>query len=121
VTTAGRLWRVFAHQKIPVIRMGLQDSTELAPGRSLIAGPYHPAFGHLVFSALCLQALIRLLKRHPAAGRAVAVKTHPSRISQVRGQGNANLATLIQQFSLADLRVRADPGMPARRLAVVIQ
>ena len=62
------------HQGIPVIRLGLNPSPSLE--RSLLAGPYHPAFGQLVFGALKLQQALLLLKK---AGGAADLLTYPPR------------------------------------------
>lgn len=120
VALCARLWRLFARRRIPVIRMGLQASADLSDETRVLAGPYHPAFGHLVFSALCRQALHRGLRRLPAAGRAVRITAHPRRLSQVRGLGNANLAALTERFALAGVRLTGDPGCPPHRLGVAL-
>jgi histone acetyltransferase (RNA polymerase elongator complex component) len=121
VATCARLWRVFARRNIPVIRMGLQASAELSDGAHVLAGPYHPAFGHLVFSALCREALVRGLRRLPAAGRTVRITAHPRRLSQVRGLGNANLAALTDRFALAGIRISSDPDGPLHRLGIALE
>lgn len=43
---------LFACHNIPVIRMGLQATTEIQDGSSVLAGPFHPAFGEMVYSAV---------------------------------------------------------------------
>ncbi|MFV0438136.1 MAG: elongator complex protein 3 [Desulfopila sp.] len=48
---------------IPVVRMGLQPTTELS--RQVVAGPYHPAFGELVVSR---QWLVDIRRRLEALG-----------------------------------------------------
>ncbi len=120
VTIACRLWRLYARRGIPVIRMGLQDAPELAPGRSLLAGPCHPAFGHLVLSALCLQALARVLKRVPADGRKITVLAHPRQTSRVRGHRNANIVALRQRFAVTEVEVAAVADLPTRRLGLIV-
>lgn len=120
VATCVRLWRLFARHHIPVIRMGLQASAELSDETLVLAGPYHPAFGHLVFSALCRQGLARGLRRLPAAGCTVRITVHPRRFSQVRGPGNANLAALTERFALAGIRISGDPDLPLHRLGIAL-
>jgi len=44
------MYAIFHQKKIPVIRMGLQASKDLQLDKALVAGPYHPAFGHRVHS-----------------------------------------------------------------------
>ena len=120
VVITKRLWRLFARQRIPVIRMGLQSSPALDPAHGLLAGPYHPAFGHLVRSALACDGLARELKRRPAAGCRILITVHPRQIPCVRGQRNANIQSLTERFDLADIRVKADPGLPPHRMGLRI-
>jgi histone acetyltransferase (RNA polymerase elongator complex component) len=120
VSTCARIWRVFARRKIPVIRMGLQASAELSDDAHVLAGPYHPAFGHLVFSELCQEALARGLRRLPTAGQTVRITAHPRRLSQVRGLGNANLTALTKRFNLAAIQISGAPDAPLHRLDIAL-
>ncbi|MGV1099762.1 elongator complex protein 3 [Thiovibrio sp. JS02] len=91
VALAGRLWRIFAGVRIPVVRMGLQPSASLEAG--LLAGPYHPAFGELVLSRLFFTRVRALL-----AGRARHA-SHTLIIARAdesihRGQANRNVRRL---------------------------
>ncbi len=56
------LKRAFARRGIPVIRMGLQATAELDGADTLVAGPYHPAFGELVDQYLAKHALQKALR-----------------------------------------------------------
>ncbi len=47
-----KIYVLFEKNNIKVIRIGLQASTEINENASVIAGPFHPAFGELVFSRL---------------------------------------------------------------------
>jgi histone acetyltransferase (RNA polymerase elongator complex component) len=106
-----KLYLFFRQRGIPVIRTGLQPSEELASGRSVIAGPYHPAFGHLVQSACYLEAVRGALRRRPVWTGAIDLRVHPSNISRMRGQGNANCAMLQKEFGFSGVRVVADSGL----------
>lgn len=45
-----KIYLLFVQNKIKVIRIGLQgDAQEINENESVIAGPFHPAFGELVF------------------------------------------------------------------------
>ena len=120
VTIAKRLWRLFAHRGIPVIRMGLQAAPEIGPQCGLVAGPYHPAFGHLVHSAICYDALALTMKKLPTAGRSIEITVHPNRLSCVRGLKNANIQKLTTRFEPAEIRVSVDPGLPAHRMRLCL-
>lgn len=79
---------------VPVLRFGLQASTELDSG-GVLSGPYHPAFGQLVQSFLWLRAMTRLML--DAAGTVVQV--HPHDLSTVLGQKRCNFEQLHKQYS----------------------
>lgn len=52
VEQAKRCKVLFAYHDIPVIRMGLQATKEIQEGVAVLGGPFHPAFGELVYSAI---------------------------------------------------------------------
>jgi len=84
--------KVTAHG-ILVLRMGLQPGPELE--RSLVAGPYHPAFGELVNGRLMLRQTRRLLARVPA-GQRVCLQIAPQDQSVFRGLGRVNIQRLTE-------------------------
>ena len=70
------LYLLFKNKNIAVIRMGLQASEDLEYDSTVLAGPYHPAFGHLVYSEISLDmavAQICLLYTSDAADERVRV------------------------------------------------
>ena len=102
VDCCAALWEVFRAAGIPVLRVGLHDTSELAA--SALAGPYHPAFGELVLSRMFLRRAQALLG--PARGAPQAtLRVAPQRVSQMTGQHQANLRALEAEFSIGTLRV----------------
>lgn len=106
-----KLYRFLRQRGIPVVRTGLQPGADLAPGRGVAAGPYHPAFGDLVQSACYLEALRRTLRRRPIFEKAIELRVHPRGVSRLRGQHNANCAALRQEFGFSEVRVAPDAGL----------
>ena len=53
---------LYREAKIKVLRMGLQDSDTLES--SVVAGPYHPAFGELVESRILYKRITKWLDMH---------------------------------------------------------
>ena len=105
------LYLFFQEKTIPVIRMGLQASEALNSDKTVLAGPYHPAFGHLVLSSIFLDRAAELLiKRTPYSNR-VVLKVRPENISRMRGQKNQNMKILKRQFQLETIDVMPDEGM----------
>jgi histone acetyltransferase (RNA polymerase elongator complex component) len=108
VATVKDLYLLFQAHGIPVIRMGLQAAAELEDGRAVLAGPYHPAFGHLVLSEIFLDRASACLARAFAAGEAVRLRVHPRSAARLRGHKNRNLQTLRRRFGLGGIQVLSD-------------
>ena len=108
----------FHRAGIPVIRLGLQSSPELETTGCVLAGPYHPALGHLVESSLFYDMASHLMLKH-GQYRNVRIKVSPSDVSNIRGQKNRNLHQLKEQFGLSDIQIEADEGQPRGNLILI--
>lgn len=106
------LYRLFAARGIPVIRMGLQASSELNDSSVVLAGPYHPALGHMVLSDIMLDAAKQALAENKVHGKDAALTVHPASYSRMQGLGKQNLETLKQCFGLGRVFVRTDAELP---------
>ncbi len=104
------LYLLFKKHDIRVIRMGLQASEELDTG-SVLAGPYHPAFGHLVYAEIFLDAACAAIKSGDPTGAKVAVFVNPRRIAAMRGLKNSNIARLKKRFGLEKIDIFPDSRM----------
>lgn len=99
----------FDDRGIGVVRMGLHPSEDLE--QALVAGPYHPAFGHLVQARLMLHRTRRVLAGLPD-GPPVTLVINPRDQSVFRGPHSHNLARL-RQLGLSDrFTLRTDPHQP---------
>jgi histone acetyltransferase (RNA polymerase elongator complex component) len=96
---------------IPVIRLGLQPTTELEAAGTIVAGPYHPAFGQLVESEICYERMSRMLSK-VAAGASVTFYAPAGRVSDLVGQKRRNLARLRQSHEVNITAVREDAALP---------
>jgi histone acetyltransferase (RNA polymerase elongator complex component) len=112
------VFRVFSRSGIPVVRMGLQAGLELDAGGGLVAGPYHPAFGHLVYAALFREAAAAALGASGGVRGDVRLHVNPRCLSRMRGLSNANVLALKQGFGLSALHVVSDVGVPANMLRI---
>ena len=91
VVLAGRLWSIFKAQGISVVRMGLQPSPSLE--KTVLAGPYHPAFGELVLSRLFFNRVrAALFARSPQQLHRLCLAKADESI--YRGKGNGNVKRL---------------------------
>jgi histone acetyltransferase (RNA polymerase elongator complex component) len=99
------LYRLFRQQGITVIRTGLQPTEDLSPEGAVVAGPFHPSFGHLVQSACFLAAARKALPRVSVSGQTLEIRVHPLSLSHMRGLKNANCRALSQEFGFSEVKV----------------
>lgn len=109
-----RLFLIFEKHNIPVIRMGLQASDLLQDKLSMLAGPWHPAFGHLVYSELFFDRASDLIKKEFSAARItpsdkiITFTVHPASLSRARGDSNHNIKRLKESYPSAEFIIRTD-------------
>ena len=118
VSGVAELYTFFARRGIPVIRMGLQASSALDGAGTVVAGPYHPAFGHLVFSNLFLSCAARLLQSGGPPSDAAVIQVHPRNISRMRGIKNGNVEILKEMFHVNRLKIVPDPDVSTAAVRV---
>lgn len=115
VARTARLKRFFDARAIKIIRMGLQPSAALE--QSLLAGPYHPAFGELVLSRLLFQTVRQSLAA-TENGPPSKVIIHPADQSAFRGQGNRNMKRLTELGLAGRMELRLDPNQPRHTITI---
>ncbi len=104
----------FRRAGIPVIRMGLQPCVELETPGTVLDGPFHPAFGQLVESALFLENMrIEVRSREKYVGNTAVFLVHPRDISTATGQRRSNIDALRKEFGFQAVRIRGDCVVPA--------
>jgi len=121
VSAVKKLLLLFGKKNIRVIRMGLQPSEDLEKDSTILAGPYHPAFGHLVHAEIFLDMATAMLKTQKGALDKIFIKVHPKSISKMRGLNNKNVDCLKTIFHIKSLRILPDASLPTDKLTVSIQ
>ncbi|MDO9566855.1 MAG: radical SAM protein [Candidatus Desulfaltia sp.] len=118
VSLVKRLYLLFEEKNIIVIRMGLQASESLSKESTILAGPYHPAFGHLVFSEIFLdKALAAMELENPLRDR-ISIKVNPKNISRIRGLNNSNIEILKKRFNIKAIQIIPDLNLTENALLV---
>lgn len=88
----------FEKEGIKVIRTGLHGS-DLVKTQSVVGGPFHPAFGELVYSKIYLTAALSLLeKARPKSDTVLYVAE--GKTSQMTGQKRVNLEILNKKYGV---------------------
>jgi hypothetical protein len=62
----------------------------------VLAGPWHPAFGHLVFSGILYDTVCERLDQCPDLlnSNTLMLTVHPRSVSRLRGEKNSNMKKL---------------------------
>jgi histone acetyltransferase (RNA polymerase elongator complex component) len=102
----------FMNAGITVIRLGLQPTEALERPGIVVAGPWHPAFGQRVRSAVMLERMRTAIRSRPDAPPALVVTVHPADLSTATGQRRVNVTALKMEFGLDALSLRPDPSVP---------
>jgi histone acetyltransferase (RNA polymerase elongator complex component) len=118
VSLVKRIYALMTAGNIAVIRMGLQPTTELNTGAAVLAGPFHPAYGELVYSALWMDALRKTLSLHKVNDGNLTIEVHPKSGSHIRGHRSCNLKRLRREYHLPSIKIVPDSRLP-RDLAIL--
>lgn len=101
---------IFRRAGVAVARIGLQATQMMEDAGQMIAGPWHPAFGHLVLSALmfdqaCEQIGAVLTGQTGWEGigksggkKSVVLQVNPRSLSRLQGDRKGNLDRLTQRY-----------------------
>ena len=86
------LLRFFEDRNITVIRIGLHAEQSLE--QSCIAGPFHPAFGEMVYSRVWRNRLLEELEKGNFSGKKLEILVRPQMLSKAVGQKRENIRWL---------------------------
>jgi hypothetical protein len=100
---------------VPVVRIGLQATVELQEGRSVVAGPWHPAFRQLVTGELFYDLAVQLAAGL-GAGRDAVLAVAPVRLSDAAGHRRTNLHRLREHHGVRVTAVRGDAALASTQL-----
>ena len=111
---------IFKAADIKVIRMGLQASDIMEDKTKLLAGPWHPAFGHLVYSEILYDFVCKGIDLYKEGGgsREIILSVNPKSESRLRGNKNINLKRLSQSYSEFDFLIRPDEMIPLDQIEI---
>ncbi len=86
---------LFENADVTILRVGLHPSGGLINGNELVAGPFHPAFGAMVYSRIWYHILNRL---QSGTGNRITVTVHPKELNPAIGYGKTNRMMLQERF-----------------------
>jgi len=119
VSLVKKIYLKLKKEDIDVIRMGLQASEDLEKHSTIVAGPYHPSFGHLVHSAIFFDKAVKALTSKKDLPDNVSINVHPNSIPKMRGLNNRNIDRLKKKFHIQSLHIIPDPTLARDKLTVI--
>lgn len=102
---------------VPVIRVGIQPTAELAQGKAVVAGPLDPSLRHRVESSIYLALLHHALGQRAPSGHEIRLRVPPADVSHLRGLNNENIRELERGWGMR-VRVGIDASLPPRSFAL---
>jgi len=92
---------------IPVIRLGLQTTDMMTSPGALLGGPYHSAFGSLVYGAIWLEQAVQLLDGADVRNKRLMMYVPAGQESAFRGINNCNIEQLQKRFQFAEIEIKS--------------
>lgn len=93
----------FKENNVTVLRMGLHSSEELDSG-SVVCGPYHPAFGEMVFSLIYREEIEKEIIEKGLRDTKATLFAQEKEMSKITGQKKSNLKYFKDKYNM-DLKV----------------
>jgi histone acetyltransferase (RNA polymerase elongator complex component) len=118
--------KIFHPTDIEVIRMGLQASDTMEDPSMNMAGPWHPAFGHLVRSEIFYDMLCAKLDQYPDqnpdqhsnSGALLKLRVNPRSISVLMGDRKNNMKKLRIRYPAYHFQINTDETVPVQDIKI---
>ncbi len=94
-----KLLALYYVNNINVIRVGLQATEEIQLGKSIVDGPYHPAFRELVEGEMIKDYLENLIIEYKVKNN-IIVKTNKKNVSKIIGNKKCNSLYIKEQLEV---------------------
>ncbi len=113
IELAAQMVTIFDKANVDVIRLGLQASEMMEDPKQVIAGPWHPAFGHLVFSKILFDKTCAKIEYYIKKNNELEIILccHSKTESQLRGNKNENYKKMIEKYSLINRELHLDDSI----------
>lgn len=112
------LYIVFLKNDINVIRIGLQPTDNINFNADIVSGPFHPAIGQVVESAIIRDMLEFIFRKNNIKNENLCIIANPKYFSTVIGQRKINKITLEDKFKLK-INFKNTDKIPLESIAVI--
>ncbi|AOY77344.1 elongator complex protein 3 [Clostridium formicaceticum] len=109
----------FQANHIPVIRLGLQNTEDISHGKTIVAGPYHPAFREIVEGEIYKDLIEEKLKSvYEDREAMLLVYCHPSIASKVAGFKQGNKKYFAAKYKISKMIIKHCLEMPKGEIRI---
>lgn len=98
IEQTAKLKMMFEDADVKVLKVGLHSG---AVEPDIVSGPFHPAFGQLVDSKICLNKLVCFIERNMLHDTELFVLPQQYDVSTILGQHRSNCLALLQNFNIS--------------------
>ncbi len=121
IDVSARLVKLYNENKIKVIRIGLQASDSISLDKSVVGGPFHPAFGELVKSRVILRRIEKIIDETKIYdNEGIILICNPSLISKVIGQKRTNIEYLKDKYHFKKIKVVSDSSFKSDQIEIKV-
>ena len=103
---SAKLFTLFSKNNINVIRIGLQASDNINMDSDVIAGPFHPSFGEIVFSEIFRQYIEEVFMRKYSVSKTISIQSSNQDISKIIGNKRSNKEYFLNTYDI-DMKIKA--------------
>lgn len=119
------LMYLFNKKNIQVIRVGLQNTDEItSPGSKnseVVAGPFHPAFGQLVYDSIWYDSIVDKIKKINDKVKEVKLKVNFADMNNAIGHKKSNIAKIKETYDV-NVIVEVDNNIkPGKSELIILQ
>lgn len=105
---------MFAERNIEIIRIALSVTEEIAPGASLVAGPFHPAIRELAEGEIYFDKICKFLDKDKSKS---VFSVNPGEVSKAVGNGKRNINRIFEKYGIR-IKIKPSPSLKKGELAV---
>lgn len=115
-----KMYLIFKAADIDVIRMGLQASDLMEDDSMMLAGPWHPAFGHLVFSEIMYDRVCDIIDNDKdlLSPKGLFLNINSKSESRLRGNKNTGFEKLKLRYPEHDFTICRDDKIPINQVDI---
>ncbi|MFC1620667.1 elongator complex protein 3 [Candidatus Omnitrophota bacterium] len=103
---AAKVADIFEHAGVKVIRIGLHPSKDLGSRKTMLAGPYHPAFGEMVRARQMRNKIIESIKDRHVANRSCIEVHVPKELSSLISGHKKTEKIFLEEYFRCPVRTR---------------